>query len=282
MSKQQTFGNNLHMRKISLVFQELLKFCLLFLISFVWLRYFTRKFVMSIILAVLISAFITLAIFLFKRSKTKKVGLKLKEKEDAENIFFSLACKNNSIDDFVKMASKRHKNIVKHKNYMVINETENHTKTVLWLDLSFAGLTEARFMEIYNKIKSEKAGKIIICCKEISDKNLSVFCNNFKEKFLLLNQYDTYEKFYKEYEYFPEITIEYNKEKKMMFKDFLAYSFNKKRTKGYLFSAFILVLASLFVRASLYYCIIASLLVVFAILSQFNPYFNVKNNTQIL
>lgn len=282
MSKQQTFGNNLHMRKISLVFQELLKFCLLFLISFVWLRYFTRKFVMSIILAVLISAFISLAIFLFKRSKTKKVGLKLKEKEDAENIFFSLACKNNPIDDFVKMASKRHKNIVKHKNYIVINETENHTKTLLWLDLSFAGLTEARFMEIYNKIKSEKAGKIIICCKEISDKNLSVFCNNFKEKFLLLNQYDTYEKLYKEYEYFPEITIEYSKEKKMMFKDFLAYSFNKKRTKGYLFSAFILVLASLFVRASLYYCIIASLLVVFAILSQFNPYFNVKNNTQIL
>ena len=282
MSKQQTFGNNLHMRKISLVFQELLKFCLLFLISFVWLRYFTRKFVMSIILAVLISAFISLAIFLFKRSKTKKVGLKLKEKEDAENIFFSLACKNNPIDDFVKMASKRHKNIVKHKNYIVINETENHTKTVLWLDLSFAGLTEARFMEIYNKIKSEKAGKIIICCKEISDKNLSVFCNNFKEKFLLLNQYDTYEKLYKEYEYFPEITIEYSKEKKMMFKDFLAYSFNKKRTKGYLFSAFILVFASLFVRASLYYCIIASLLVVFAILSQFNPYFNVKHNTQIL
>ncbi len=282
MSKQQTFGNNLHMRKISLVFQELLKFCLLFLISFVWLRYFTRKFVMSIILAVLISAFISLAIFLFKRSKTKKVGLKLKEKEDAENIFFSLACKNNPIDDFVKMASKRHKNIVKHKNYIVINETENHTKTLLWLDLSFAGLTEARFMEIYNKIKSEKAGKIIICCKEISDKNLSVFCNNFKEKFLLLNQYDTYEKLYKEYEYFPEITIEYSKEKKMMFKDFLAYSFNKKRTKGYLFSAFILVFASLFVRASLYYCIIASLLVVFAILSQFNPYFNVKHNTQIL
>ena len=137
-------------------------------------------------------------------------------------------------------------------------------------------------MEIYNKIKPEKATKIIICCKEIADKNLLVFCNNFQEKFLLLNQYDTYEKLYKHYDEFPEITIKYSKEKKMMFKDFLAYSFNKKRTKGYIFSAFILVFASLFVRSSLYYCIIASLLVVFAVLSQFNPYFNVKTNTEIL
>ena len=47
------------------------------------------------------------------------------------------------------MASKRHKNIVKHKNYIVINETENHTKTVLWLDLSSGFL---KFEELFEEI----------------------------------------------------------------------------------------------------------------------------------
>lgn len=282
MSKQQTIVNNHFMRKVSLIFQELLKFCLLFLFSFIWLRYFTRKFAMSIILSLIISTSIMLALYFIKRRRNNKIGLKLKEKEDAENIFFSLACQKEPINFFVNMTSKKHNNITKHKNYLTINHTEEQTKTLLWLDLSFDGLTQSRFMEIYNKIKSENATKIIICCKEVADKNLPVFCNNFKEKFLFLNQYDTYEKLYKQYDCFPEITQTYSKEKKMMFKDFLAYSFNKKRTKGYLFSAFILVFASLFVRASIYYCVIASLLVVFAVLSQFNPYFNVKNNTEIL
>ena len=64
----------------------------------------------------------------------------------------------------------------------------------------------------------------------------------------------------------------------MVLKDFVSYSFNKNRTKGYLFSAFVLILSSLFVRATIYYCIIASILVVFAFVSQFNPYFNKKND----
>ena len=165
---------------------------------------------------------------------------------------------------------------------MTINHEKEKVKTLLYFDSSFEGLNVARFMEIYNKVKKEKASKIVIVCKTISDKQLFAFSLNFKEKFLFLDEYESYQKLYKFYDCFPEITNSYKKEKKLVFKDFLAYSFNKKRTKGYLFSAFILVLSSLFVRATIYYCIVASLLVVFALVSQFNPYFNVKNDTEIL
>ncbi len=301
------------MRKISFAFQEMLKFCLIFFLFFVWLRYFLDKLWLSVFLAVLLTCVLQVGIYFFKRKKKKKIGLKFKEKEEAENMFLSLACENKPIDFFEKLASKKHKDIIKHKDYLVIthhlesasNSMSNSTlkaktsskstasststaskeeikKTLLYVDFSFEGLTIPRFMAIYNKVKKEKAEKIVICCKEIVDKKLPSFVSNFDEKFLILDVYSTYEKLYKFYDCFPEITKKYQKEKKMAFKDFVAYSFNKQRTKGYLFSAIILIICGLFVRATLYYCIIASLLVVFALISQFNPIYNLKSETDVL
>lgn len=204
--------------------------------------------------------------------------------ENAENSYLSLVCqgKSKTIDFFANLAKKKHQNIKKHKSYVVIyHETEN-VKTILCFDPSFDGLNVTKFMEIYTKIKQENATKIVICCKEVSDKNLQTFLSNFNEKILILNQYDTYEKLYKYYDFFPEITNTYKSDKKLLFKDFISYSFNKKRTKNYLFSALILIFCSMFVRSSLYYCIISSVLIICAIISQFNSLYNPKITSEIL
>ncbi len=300
------------MRKINLAFQELLKFCMIFLLSFVWIRYFLRrKLVLAFVVTALVSIGVYCLLFFLARKKQKKYGLKLKEKTDAENMFLSLSCSDKPMDFFAKLAAKKHKDITRHKNHLVIKhqchsdstqsqiDTKKHentknatasakskqtasVKTVLYVDLSFEGLTIPRFMEIYSKIKKEKATKIVICCKQIADKQLSAFCQNFAEKFLILDEYQTYQKLYKFYDCFPEITKKYSTAKKLAFKDFVAYSFNKKRTKGYFFSAFILIISGIFIRATIYYCIVASLLVMFALISQFNPYFNTKGEAEVL
>ncbi len=210
-----------------------------------------------------------------------KVGLKLKEKEDAENMFLSLACEENYMDFFEKLSLTKHKNVEKHKKYLTITHPE-HVKTVLWADFSFDGLTSNKLLEIYKQVKKEKATKIVILCKEVSDKKVFTLLGSFKEKIEIFDQYQTYEKLYKYYNVFPEISKKYPSEKKLVLKDFFAYSFNKKRTKGYLFSALVLILSSLFLRTTIYYCIVASILVVFAIISQFNPRFNRKDNPEIL
>ena len=282
MIKNAKSVKNGFMRKINLILQEILKFVLLFLFCFVWTRYFLRKLWTAILISLLLTACLYAIMFILKRKKQNKIGLKLKEKEEAENMFLSLSCESNPMDFFVKLASKKHKEIKKYKNYLVINHVNDGVKTLLWFDNSFYGLTIARFMEIYGKVKKEKATKIVICCKEIAEKQLITFSQNFDEKFLFLNEYDTYEKLYKFYDCYPEITRKYSKEKKMVFKDFIAYSFNKKRTKGYLFSAFILILSSLFIRTTIYYCIIASILVVFALVSQFNPYYNSNKEIEVI
>ncbi len=270
------------MKKVSLIFQEILKFFLIFLILFVWFRYSIRKLWLASLISALIAAAIYAILFLFSKKKKLKFGSVLKEKEDAENIFLSLSFDNNPTDFFFKMASKRHHDITKHKKYIVIDYKLEKVKTLLWFDGSFEGLTVPRLCEIYSKVKKEKATKLVICCYEMADKNLSSFLRTFEEKFVILDRYQTYEKLYKLYDCFPTITKIYPKEKNIAFKDMLSYSFNKKRTKNYLFSALILILSGLFIPVSLYYCIIASLLVVFALISQFNQTFNIKKDDEII
>jgi len=270
------------MKKLSLILQEILKFCLIFLLSFVWLRYFIRKLWLATLVTILVSGVLYVLLLFLNRKKQTKDGLKIKEKTEAENMFLSLACQNKPIDFFFKLASKKHQNITKHSTYLTIEHKDKGVKTLLFVDLSFEGLNIPRFMDIYNKIKKEKASKIVVCCKQIVDKQLSSFCKNFDEKFLFLDEYEAYQRLYKYYDFYPEITHKYNTQKSLAFKDFIAFSFNKKRTKGYLFSAIILIISGLFIRTTIYYCIIASLLVMFALISQFNPYFNTKGETEVL
>lgn len=278
--------------------QEALKFVLLFLLCFVWTRYVFRKLWLSVVLSLFIATIIYVILWFLGQKKNNKQGLKLKEKADAEDMYLSLVCQNKPIDFFVNILAKQYEKIDKHPDYVTyvqnksadeqkqtknsqnesLKSLEKHEKTVLYFDNSFDGLNVSKFLKIYNKLKKEKANEIIIICKEISDKQIFSICQNFKENFVILDQYQTYQKIYKPNQTYPEIEVKCKNEKKMVFKDFVSYSFNKNRTKGYLFSAFVLILSSLFVRATIYYCIIASILVVFALVSQFNPYFNKKND----
>lgn len=270
------------MKTINLIIQECLKVLFIFLLTFIWIRYFIKKLWLAIILSAFFSALIYFVIRFFVQKKHNKTSLKLKEKESAENMYFSLACQENPMTFFAKLASKKHTNIKKHKNYITIIHEEEKVSTLLYFDRSFSGMDIPRFMDIYQSIKKENASKIIICCKSIVDKQLSTFCSNLKEKILIFDEYTAYEKLYKYYNCFPEITQTFSKNKKMIFKDLVAHSFNKKRTKGYLFSALILILSGIFVKMSIYYCVIASLLVVSAIISQFNPYYNIKTDPEVL
>ncbi len=270
------------MRKFNLIFQEVLKCALLFMLFFIWFRFLIRKsLALVIVLSLLSSVVVYLFLLFLSRRKKIKTGLKIKEKEDAENMFLSLSCEEKYMEFFEKLARTKHDNVAKHKSYLTISHPEN-VKTVLFPDFAFEGLTANKLFEIYNKVKKENATKIVILCKEVSDKKVFPLLGAFSEKIVIFDQYQTYEKLYKFYNVFPEITRRYASEKKLAIKDFFSYSFNKKRTKGYLFSALVLVISSLFLRTTIYYCIVASLLVVFAIISQFNPHFNPKDSPEIL
>ena len=267
------------MQRFLFILQILIKCTLLFLISFIWLRFLTSSIWVSGAIAFVITLIIEFFSMYFKRKNKYKTNLKIKEKENAENMFLSLSTDKNFLSFFHNLSLSRHSNCQRKKDYIIINHSKS--RVILFPFIKIKKLSPDDLLEIYKKCNHENATKIVIVCNEY-EKDCSVFIKNFSIKFLLLDKFETYSMLYKEYDFYPEITLEYKKEAKPTLKDLLAYSFNKSRTKGYLLSALLLFITSFFVKINLYYCIISSALLLFALISFINPKYNIKKERTIL
>ena len=256
------------MQKIKLVLQFLIRFFLIFLLVFIWAKFFTKDYVISLILSIMISLLAEIVLKIITKKTTIKKDLKLKEKENAENMFLTLATGKSAILFFKKLASKRHLIKANKKYITVVHEDKN---VILYPFFNLSPLSPNDINNIVQSIKNETYKKVVISCGEIS-KDCINFVKIFNEEIVLLDKYETYKQLYKEYDCFPEITASYKKDKKATLKELACYSFNRSRTKGYLFSAIVLIFSSFFVRLNLYYCIISSLMVIFALISFLNPF----------
>ncbi len=268
------------MKKFLFVFQVVIKFLLIFLAVFIWARYLIKELWLSILVALAITFVIDFATRLIFKKINKHKEMKIQEKEEAEDIFLSIATQEKPLDFFLKLTKTRHENAVKKKSYILIDHGEDG-KVILYPFLSFAPINANDIAQIVNAIQKEKCQKLVIVCGEI-DKTAPSFAKNFDLKITLLDKFSTYMNLYKEYQMFPEKTLKYKKEKSLALKELIAFSFNRARTKGYLFSALILLFSSLIIRPSIYYCVVASLLVVFAVISYSNPRYNIKTSSEIL
>jgi len=125
-----------------------------------------------------------------------------------------------------------------HKRYISASYNLEKTKIVFWFDATYESLTPQKIILIRKSVLKESPTKIIICCKEIENGEILRFIKKFPEDIVILNQYETYEKLFKPYNMYPKVTQTLIPEKKPAFSDFMAFSFNKKRTKGLSFVSF--------------------------------------------
>lgn len=239
-----------------------------------------RFFVKRLGLCLLISGIITACIDILSRQifsrKQTKLKQKIKEKEDAENMFLSLAMDKNPLCIFKQIFGEPS---VEKKTYLVF-EKEGE-KNVVFPQTSLSPLTINDIAYLMKKVKQEKAKKVIIVTGEIS-KDCFNFIKIFDEKIILLDKYQTYASLYKPSGIYPAVFPKVKQTKKATIKELFTYSFSPERAKGYFFSALVLVVSSLFVRANLYYSIMISILLVFAIISLSNPFKIKKPSEKIL
>ena len=193
-------------------------------------------------------------------------------------MFLSLLTDNKYMNFYEEMLKSRHNNITARKTFLIISKEDS--KTILYPYLKLETLKPNNILEIIKTTSSLKADKLTILCFDY-DKEIVTFIKNFNKEIILLNRYESYS-LYKEYDFFPEITQEYKKEAKLSIKDLLAFAFNRSRTKGYLISAVVLFITSFFVKINIYYCIISSLLLLFALVSYINPKYNKKSIREVI
>ncbi len=267
------------MQKISFIFQILFKVLLIFFLVFVWVRYFVRSLPLCIIISLAATIVIDLATRFFSRKKSNSIMLKKEKREEAENIFLSLSISPKALDFFLLLAQKKH-NAEKKKDFVLISH-DGGEKVVLWPFLSHNELMPNDIANIFYKTKSVCPDKIVIACGAFSPQAAS-FAKNFDCEFLLLDKYDCLQKLYIPYDIKPEITMQYKKEKALSFKELVKFSVNRSRAKGYFLSALALLISTFFVRATIYYCIVSSLLVALALVSLYSPFERTKPKGEIL
>ena len=253
------------MKRFSPIFQIFFKVLLIFLIVFVWMRYFVKSLVYATILSAILTCVIDFLTRTFGKMRQDKINLKKKEISDAENMFLSLSTKDNTIPFFKSILSKKHQ-VLSKKKYLVYDDN-----VILFPLFSLSTITPDEIASVMKITKIEKAKKVIIVARDFSSE-CQKYLKIYDKEILLLNQYETYQKIYKSYDIYPDVLPNIESTKKTTIKDLLAFSFNPARTKGYIFSALIIFVCSLFVRATLYYAIVTSILIMFAIISFANPF----------
>ena len=175
-----------------------------------------------------------------------------------------------SVNFFYKLASKRH-NASKTRRFVTI--THPDSKIILFPFFLYRAFDADDLIFIYNNMKSQNFNKLIICTNKITPDAVKL-CKKINNNIILLDGEQTYLKLLLEYNYFPEITQNFDEVEKLSYKDLLAYIFNKKRTKGYFFSSLILLVSSFIVSYNIFYVVMSSLLLILALISFINPKFN--------
>lgn len=268
------------MKNFLLIFQNILKLFVIFLISFIWTKYFIKTLWICLLVSIFITFLIYFSIRYFQRKKYNKNNLKIKEKDDAENMFLSLATSKNSIDFYFKLAKSKYPSVEKKKEYILINHSEK-VQTALVPFLKFTEMSVDNLTNIILMLNDPKIKKVVICTYAAT-LDAQAFTKNFDKTVVILDKFDTYALLYKAYGIFPEVSMEYKKDKKLVFRDIISYAFNPSRAKGYIISALFLFLSSFIIAANLYYCIFASILLVFALLSYSQPFKPASLNEEVI
>lgn len=271
------------MKKFLSLLKLSLKFSLIFALILIWLRFFIKSTILAILCSIAITFTLEILTYLIFSKRKNKLSLKSQEEEDAKNMFFSLANANSCLDFFYNLAISRHKDVIKNKNYIKISHkaNQNEKSVVLYPQISFKPLDIDILISIIKKIDKKNVCKLVVVCGEY-EKSLSNFVKNFDIEIILLDKFQTYSLLYREYEFYPQITHKYSNSANKKLSDFVSYSFNRSRSKGYIFSAFALFLMSFFVKINIYYYVVISILLIFSLISLTNTRFNYKKEENLL
>lgn len=144
------------MKKLIYVFQIILKLSLVFLIAFIWLRFLLSSIWWTLGISLIITVSFEIIHRYLQKKTSSKQSLKIKEKEDADNMFFSLLTDKNYMQFFENMLSSRHNNITSKKTYLIVNKEDK--KTVFFPFINLEILKPNHIVEILRNCQNFQSG----------------------------------------------------------------------------------------------------------------------------
>lgn len=252
-----------------------------FIVSFVWIRYFVRDWVVAFICSLLCSALIEVGLFFIRKRKQSKNGNKKEIEQKIEEINLTLLFSDDkeNLNFFHKLASLKHK--ATKKSRLVVVENPNK-KVVLLPFYTYQNFSCDNLLFCLNLAQKENPQKVVITTGSV-DPEVHKLAKHFQDfEIVILDKVDTFNKLFKFYDCFPEIKTKMVTNARPSKQEIMSVALNRKRSKGYFFASFVLLLSSFIVRKNIYYLIFSSLLLVLALISFFNPRFNKVSPNNIL
>lgn len=263
------------MKTLNTIISRAFRITLLFLLAFIWVRYYQKNLWLAVLYSAIICIFLDLILSLILRNKQVKSSLKKEEINLAKTFanHFIFSHKSVVLSFFYKLLSK-HFEINKKTSFLWWQKGDD---VVVFYPIFSTYTVKIRdIISIYNSINTpQKPTKIIVCSAEF-DRETVNFAKTAPISFLLFDQFDTYEKLMKPNNFFPTNIKKSPTPQKSNWQAIAEYALNRKRTKSWLFSGLLLIFSSFFVRVSVYYLIISSILLILAIISFTNTKFNSK------
>lgn len=261
------------------VFSVFFRYFLIFLIVFVWVRFYVNKLPLAILYTTLIAIIIEVCLNYILSKMLKKRDLKSKEKEKREKMFYSLIIKKEEdvMSFFSKLFEEKYE-IKKHKNFLKMTDEKGEIIFVPCFKLD--PLMRQNIVDFMKKIDKNK--KVIFSCY-VSEKGCREFVKQYGEnEIIILEKDETYEKIFEKYNIFPEISEKVEIKQKKDFKKLLEIAFSRDKTKGYFFSSIVVLFSTLIVRFNVYYAIMSTVLLVFALISFVIPMYRKKTPDEIV
>lgn len=269
--------NNFYMEenKLFKLISTIFRYFTIYLIVFVWIKYYVRNLATSVVLSLLATFFIDLTIRLIKNKLNKKNERSSKENKLINSYNNALIFSEDSyvINFFYNLASTRYK-VEKKSSYITIKH-ENY-QVVLFPFITFRSFSTDDLVYVLNKLKNVVCSKIVICVNTCDNEALKL-ADKVGNKIEILDKEETFYKLMKEYDFYPDKKLELKEKHKLSFNDFLAYALNKKRTKSYFFASVVLLFSSFIVTNNLYYVVMSSILLLLSLISFSNPKFNKRH-----
>ncbi|MDD4686331.1 MAG: hypothetical protein PHI76_03525 [Clostridia bacterium] len=262
------------MKTFNQIITTIIRISLIFLLFFIWVRYYVDSLVLTIIItSVLTLAFDFLLIYLNKK-KNIKASLKKEEIAMAEGFCnnFIFNKKTTALNFYFQLLQKEFSPIK--KTEFIIFE-KNNKNFILFPYYKFNKLNGEDLVYVFNKVKSFDFDKVILCVNDV-DANIKEIADKLPAKFIILNKYESYEKLMKKCNIFPSEIFNFNEKTNLKFENFLELSLNKKRASGYIFASIVLLISSFFVKVTIYYLVMSSVLLLLSIFSFINPFYNKK------
>ena len=260
--------------RISNIFDFLIGTSFLFLVFFVWTRYFVHKIWLTIIISSVLTFF---AISIYHIIQTKRQNKKILSENEMKNAHqistkFLLMTKQEILKEFEKYLSIKY--LTKSKSdYLIINDN------ILRPIFSSATISDRDVIESYTKIKKMNVKKLIIVCQGASTEAKKIAELITDKKVVVLEEFDAFENIYKPLKF--EIPKNANERSKKNIGDYVSFALKKERTKNYLIVAFFLLFSSFILRYNIYYVVFASITTMLGLYSYFNKRFNLPKRNKI-